>query len=441
MTIRYCASTGSNTAPYETWAKAATAPKTITDLMGAGDISYFRNETFTIAADTTFTLAGSLTNPAICIGTASTAEPPTTIDAGFLVDGSGTVGVDITISGKAILKQMDFKNGGSSSAAIITIAGADEDVIIMEECDCTIGNTHNASGIVIGAIGSSINSYVRTVNCNFTFGNASGQGFDVQANWENIGGAIGITTTVPTTLIQVALGSVFKWRGVDISAITTTLIIAGLSKAAEFYFYNCDLGSGVTIVSPTSPGHAQAYLIDCASGDTHYEFAHYSYWGNTTISTAIYLNTADGASYNAADAKYSWKITGVNGSYAHPYMSPLITVHHEGTGAITPRLEVLRDGSTTAYNDDEVWAEFTAKVTTTSVVSTLYSDRRGMLTAAAAQGASALGASDWFGETTPWYGKLVSPSMTPAEIGDITARVCVAGANTLYVNPKILGLA
>jgi hypothetical protein len=246
---------------------------------------------------------------------------------------------------------------------------------------------------------------------------------------------------VPNNLIKVALGSVFKWCGVDMSAITTNLIIASLSKAAEFYFYNCDLGSGVTIVSPTSPGHAEAWLIDCNAGDVHYDFGHYSYWGNTTISTAIYLNTADGASYNAADAKYSWKITGVNGSYAHPYMSPLITVHHEGTSAITPRLEVMRDGSTTAYNDDEVWAEFTAKATSGSVVSTLYSDRRSMVAAAAAQDNSALGASDWAGETTPWYGKLVSPSMTPAEIGDITARVCVAGANTLYVNPKILSLS
>ena len=89
-----------------------------------------------------------------------------------------------------------------------------------------------------------------------------------------------------------------------------------------------------------------------------------------------------------------------------------------------------------------MWPEFSYKGTSGFPIVTIVNSRRGLVDTAAALGSSALGAGDWVGETTPWYGKLEPLStITPAEIGHIRARVCVAGANTLYVNPKILGLA
>jgi len=59
MTVRYVASTGSNTSPYDTWAKACTTLKTVTDLMGAGDVTYAKNEAHAITIDTSYTLAGT----------------------------------------------------------------------------------------------------------------------------------------------------------------------------------------------------------------------------------------------------------------------------------------------------------------------------------------------------------------------------------------------
>lgn len=46
MANLYVASTGSNTAPYDTWAKAATAPLTATAAAAAGDTIYQHAETF-----------------------------------------------------------------------------------------------------------------------------------------------------------------------------------------------------------------------------------------------------------------------------------------------------------------------------------------------------------------------------------------------------------
>jgi len=52
MTDRYSDTAGSNTSPYETWAKAATDPQTIVDLAVAGDFNYYRGlKTLTAAID------------------------------------------------------------------------------------------------------------------------------------------------------------------------------------------------------------------------------------------------------------------------------------------------------------------------------------------------------------------------------------------------------
>lgn len=441
MTAYYCASTGSNTAPYDTWAKAATALKTVTDLLGAGDIAYCRNEAFVITVDTVYTLAGTATSPCTLISTASTAEPPTTIDSGFMIDGSGTAGVDITITGKARLIEMDFKSGGSTSAANVNLATTSEDSLDLDTCNFIIANSSAASEIVIGVLGSNTHPQVRTFNCGWTFGNNASQGFDLRSNVEMIGGSVSITTTVPTNLIKLVNGGIYTLRGVDLSAITTNLVI-GSTRTAQVYLDKCKLGSGVTPLNTSGLATGpEIYMTDCATGDTHYEFAHYNYYGNTTVSTAIYLNNSDGSSYNVAGSKYSWKITGVNGSWATPYRSPWITRHNEAVASVTPRIEILRDGSASAYTDREVWGEWMVKATAGSVLPTFSSDRCGDLTAAANQAASALGASDWAGEGgTAWFGKLSPAAVTPAEIGDIMGRVCVAGANTVYVNVDILGV-
>jgi len=62
MTVRYSDTAGSNTSPYDTWAKAATDPQTIVDLATAGDINYYRG-TKTLAAPIDFdTTNGDTTN-------------------------------------------------------------------------------------------------------------------------------------------------------------------------------------------------------------------------------------------------------------------------------------------------------------------------------------------------------------------------------------------
>jgi hypothetical protein len=188
-------------------------------------------------------------------------------------------------------------------------------------------------------------------------------------------------------------------------------------------------------------GNLTVTAFNCDAGDNHYAMYHGDAFGETTVSTTVYANT--GASYDGTN-KASWKIvTTANCNYYYPYVSPWMDVYHSGTSAISPYLEILRSGSTTKYQNDEVWGEFSYQGTSGSTKATIVSDRMVPLGTAADQTASSLGASNWTGEdaTNNAYMKLESGSITPAEIGHLRARVCVGEPSiTVYVDPLIRGL-
>jgi len=61
-------------------------------------------------------------------------------------------------------------------------------------------------------------------------------------------------------------------------------------------------------------------------------------------------------------AQQSWKVVTTSGNGPErPFTTPWVSLYHTGASSITPYFDVLRDGSTTAYKDTEVWAEFRAK--------------------------------------------------------------------------------
>jgi hypothetical protein len=161
-------------------------------------------------------------------------------------------------------------------------------------------------------------------------------------------------------------------------------------------------------------------------------FGYYNALGSAVSDTGIY--------FTSGDAGQSWKI--VTTSYATsimPFISPWIDVYHSGTSAITPYLEILRDGTTSAYTDTVVYAEFGYKDTTGVVTASFKNDK-----GTGSDQAAGAGTGSWTGEAgSAWSGKIDSgSSMTPAEAGSLTARVVCAGSSaTFYVDPQIRGLS
>jgi hypothetical protein len=125
-----------------------------------------------------------------------------------------------------------------------------------------------------------------------------------------------------------------------------------------------------------------------------------------------------------------------------PYYGPWIAKPHTGTAAITPSFEVVRDGSATAYQDDEIWGEWMAKATSGVPKLSFYNDKVALAAplSPANQTTGALAAGDWTGEGgTAWFGKLHTAStITPAEVGYIYGRVVVGEPSiTVYYDPQI----
>jgi len=180
------------------------------------------------------------------------------------------------------------------------------------------------------------------------------------------------------------------------------------------------------------------WVYNSGTGDNHYLFGYHNALGSITAITGKYAS--GGAKYDGTNG-VSWQIdTTASASYLTPFFTPWIDLYHSGTSAITPKLEILRDGSATAYDNDEVWAEFSYQGTSGSTKATIVDDRMALAGTPAAQTTGDLGAGGWTGEGgTAWFGKLHTAStITPAEIGMLRARVCVGVASsTVYVDPYI----
>lgn len=341
-----------------TWAYASPRPDyVINNKLAAGEILYLENVNYPLTSTTTLTIPGALNNPCSIISTSDTSNaPPTSIATGATLDLSGTISINIVVNGKAFFYGVAFHSGGSTGSGNVSLGQTDASSLLFESCEFKISNTNINSRIHIGNFTTNQRSAVKTVNCTFITGNNAGQSAPINGRWDSVSDTFSVTTTVPTAYFTSATNTptIVDMIGANLSAITTTLFSISSSPGADINIYASRLGSGVAILASTTANNVEIYLFDCSSGDNHYEFAHYTYLGNTTISTAIYLDTTDGASYNNANAKHSWMITGINGTYQTPYVSPWIDVYNEATGAVTPRLEILRNGSTTAYNDDQV---------------------------------------------------------------------------------------
>lgn len=438
----YCKSGGSDAADGLTWANAFATLKKLTDTVAAGERGFYAGGSLH-GADTTFTLAGTADSLVQIFCTTDTVnEPPTSIAAVALTETAA--GVDLTFTGSAYVYGLDLTTGSGGTQANIVLGIGDDTIQFWENCSFNLASTASTSIVRLGEAALR-NAKVTTIGCDFTFASVN-QGIEHgNCVWDDFNSRFAPTGSVPTNLIESVSGTA-NWNccGSDFSTCSGNII--GDATTVGYYqvnWYNCDYHeSAVFLVAQTNEAHTEFTMHDCHSGDTHYNYYHENAKGKTEINTTIYMNS--GATHDGSTGNYSWKITGTAAATLFaPYYSPWIAAYNTDVStSITPRLECVRDGSATKYNDDELWGEFMAKVTTGSVISTMTSDRRGLVAAAAAQASSSLGASDWTGENaTAVFMKLEPAAFTPAEVGYIMARVAIVGANVAYVNPKILGIS
>lgn len=452
MADYFVASGGSNTAPYDTWAKAATSLQTALTAASSGSdrviIQYngVPAGDAEVAADTTYTAAADVTIIASTNSGTSTVTPTAMGDANW-IGSSGATSYAVSISGAFAVTAfgLTLRVEGTTNKNILLHATQDGGVRLLTDCLLWLGTTQSSSFVALvptTATGGH-NSYTKLVGCVFRFdatttGIAVGGGCKI----ELYGCSLHASSAAASPLFEPIQGSGNIWsEGCDWSSAGTSIVASSNGNGVrEFTFVNCKLPASFAMLATQTPSdlsanHVLAY--DCDSGDVHYAFGHYNALGSCVAYTSIYAN--DGPTYDGA-TEFSWRIdTSGSATFNEPYVSPWISTYHSGTSAITPRLEILRDDSATAFDDDEVWGEFSYQGTTGYPLSTIVNDRMALAGTPAAQ-SSGMGTGSWTGEGgTAWSGKINPGStITPAEIGELKARVCVGLASaTVYVDPQI----
>lgn len=438
MTTYYVWNGGSN-GDGLSWANAKTTLAAAIALATASGDVILIEKTHTgdnaLAADTTFTFLNHVS--LICVDKAASDALAEMGTAAWI--GHSSLSRAITLLGgyRVFIYGVTWRLA-SITAKSFYVSYTDGSHVVLEKNYLWMG-AGSITRIIVGAYSNTEAAhYTEFRKCTIRFG-ASGQGILPGGTILFRETVVSDAGTAPTLLFQtnnaMRCPSV-QMEDCDLSYVGSgTLVGAMPAGAAPFVFYRCKLGANaVPLASQAFPSLAGAscLLLDCSSGDTHGLFGYYDAFGSVVSDTGIY--------FTAGAAQQSWKIvTSANAGREFPFVTPPIPVFHDGTSAITPYMEILRDGSTTAYKDNEVWAEFALKTTSGTVLGTASSDAATLLTAGASQ-ANGAGLGSWTGESgTAWSGKCgLGASVTPAETGEIVARVSVGAASaTVYVDPQV----
>jgi hypothetical protein len=448
MATIFCANGGSNTSPYDTWAKAATSLQTAITQAADGDVIVVQYDAppaadQELAGNTNYAFDAhcSLVTASNDGGASYTLTPMGT--TAWI--GNSTTARTVTLGGafRCLIYGLTLRIASNLTTTFnVTDGGHFEGYEVLLWSSATAANTT----IFVGNVN---NSYTKLVNSTIRFDRTGGSANPAV----NFGGHVelenctfdfaAINSTPPLNHVG---GSVQTTRitmtGCDLTDLSTTAMIGNNDRSpGEWRLIQCKLPSSFSVfasqTSAPNKGSNQVWVLDSHSGDTHNYFEYHDAFGSLTLDSGIYFTSG------AAGA--SWKIvTTANCSYRTPFISPMVPPYNTGTSAVTPYFEILRDGSTTAYTDAEVWGIFSAKTTSGSTRAGFANDGQSLAaflagTTASNQAAGA-GTGSWTGEGgSAWSGKVDSgSSLTPAENGSIIGRVAVGAASiTVYVDPQI----
>jgi hypothetical protein len=224
--------------------------------------------------------------------------------------------------------------------------------------------------------------------------------------------------------------------GFDASAMGSGCTLVGDAGAGtpQVFLRQVRRGAGCAVLATqttTTRLGLEVWEHECQVGTTLNVSGYHNAFGSVTTDASVYLT--------AGPTSQSWRIaTTAACSAATPFATPWTDWYQTGTASITPRIEVLRTDSTTPLTDAQLAAEFTARVTSGSVVPSLYSDAAQPGAAGADQAAGA-GTGSWTGAGgTAWSGKCEVPAVTPAAAGRLRGRLVVSAPSlTVFADQLI----
>jgi len=431
MAILFVDDGGSNTSPFDTWAKACTAG--IQGAMAdgacvAGSTIYVgHNSIATYTAHTTYTNNGTITLPINVYSVTQGDE--TTYNVGAIEDADGSVYTLLT-PGFVNVYGVTFKVGAYFNAAA--------------NCgwtftDCSIEENYDSAAAYIGHSGNQGWSW-RFINTNVTFLNAGGTiyiGYGCVFDW--LGGSLLVTDITTLVDVHYAIGGIFRARGVDLSIINGGTLFNGFGGAldeAGFYgeIAGCKLNATPPVLVTDTPAVDGVYLamIGCGSAGIPQTHIHTSqgdiYHETTVVRTATY----DGTN------KYCYKmVTNANADFHTPLRFKLAEVWCAANPTLTVEATHDAQGSEAGGNlgDDEFWIEIEYPDGTVSAYRKWDRTSR-MLTLGSSAIRTAGTSGDWTNGKTDF--DKIDETIGGGGAGIHTIWACLAPASkTVYVCPKV----
>lgn len=440
MADRYVKHTGSNTSPYDTWAKAATTLATAVTGAAAGDNIYVSStHSASGLASQTLTFPGTASNPLKVVSVDDSAEPPTATAAGGAE--STTASANWLIGPFGYVDGMAFSAGtGTTSSGSITLAsGTGAQASEYRGCAYTLNNTGSSSRIVLQAGNFSAASRVSTTDCSFVFGNQAQHGISIGGRVTISGGSVSGPANYTTGLFQTASAGRNTYAeidGMDLSGVGSgSNLVASSTASMITRLSNCKLPSGWTgaLFTGTRFSGQRVSMYNCDNADTNYLLWIEDYAGAIRDETTI-VRTG-GASDGVTPI--SWRMASNAGanSLNVPLRSDPIVIWNTTTGsAVTVTVEVVTDGVT--LTNDDCWMEVDYLGHSGFPLGESASNKRATILTTPANHASSSVAWTTTGLASPIKQKL-SVTVTPQEAGLLSIAVRLGKpSTTVYVCPK-----
>ena len=441
MTTYFVSNAGSNTAPYDTEAKAATTLGVIAALPWAATdvvkVSSTHTETASAAISYTFPTTVGLQVLSVTFDGSGTGA----VAAGGTINVGASSNAFNLVNGFVYVYGITFVGGTNNNGACDLLVGSTATLPIgmtFDTCTFSVPSINASANLAIGGTGNAANddTVYRLIDCVFSKGSSTS--ILVRHGRIEFSG-VSLSGTAPTTVFTLS-GSgqalAFTCNASDLSgsAWTNLFDVSGGSTGLAV-FSQCKLPSGFTVSTGTipGPGGLEIILQDCDSGDVNYSYIKTNWSGTITTSNAIYADASDGT--NSFSLKM---VSSANASFTWPLISPDLVQFNATLAALSSTVEVDNDGTT--FTDAELWQETMAKVTSGVPQGTWNrADRVSSIIASAANQTTST--KTWTG--TGGFGaevkqKLVSGSFTPAEVGAIVTVAKLAKASaTVYVSPNV----
>lgn len=425
---------GSNTSPYDTWAKGATTAAAAAAVAVAGDRVWAASDhNEAPGAAWTVAWAGTLAAP-ITITSVNRAGsvPPVAADItpGAIVScGAGTFSGSWT--GYSYTEGLSLKSGNSGTCQVIVGTGVAHE-ITLKNCLLAIPSTGASSSIQLGTNGA-VAELLKMINTQVSFG-AVGQRIQLYAErliWENTPSAIQGTT--PTTCLFGTFGgnAIAKISGVDLSALgATPVVLGGQSNNEQFHFEDCKLGASYVLSGAQTSVGVIVAASRCGNSAVNCITEKHTPLG--ALTTELSIIRTGGA--NDGTTGYSWKVipSAINLPYRPFEAPPIYAWNTDITGNLTVSVNGVWSGGAVPNNDD-CWIEVEyLGAAGNPMGSFATSGKATWLTAGSPNAADAV--STWGGSTTKFT--MAVTFTAPAQVGLIKVTPKFGGiTGTFYIDP------